>query len=301
MALLTSGCRVQWRSQPDNLVPLCKFHSITIIQFFRNGLFSQSVNCEYLHSGTKSSGWLRYWSCSVWKKLELFDALRPFKVNRTVAKRSVSYYVHIISSSWVLTKQWNTVRFATIRLKWKTAFRGQRGGNHNRRTNIKLIECVEPLERRKFFYFSGQRGIHRVNLLNIQVASSSTTTTTTTEANHFLNGRSLLQKTDELSTHISTHYTDRAVTKALIGGGGGGAYSYIRVLPDEFLLKSTVMTTDFKRNSSGRTRIYEYPPPPPPPPINALVTALYTDIIDRYNWNMVKQEHRRWFNFNCGL
>ena len=51
------------------------------------------------------------------------------------------------------------------------------------------------------------------------------------------------------------------VDKALIGGGGGGAYSYIRVLPDEFLLKSTVMTTDFKRNSSGRTRIYEYPPP----------------------------------------
>ena len=60
---------------------------------------------------------------------------------------------------------------------------------------------------------------------------------------------------------------NRTVTKALFGGG---AYSYIRVLPDEFLLKSTVMTTDFKRNSSGRTRIYEYPPPPP---INALVTA----------------------------
>ena len=45
--------------------------------------------------------------------------------------------------------------------------------------------------------------------------------------------------------------TIRAETKALIGGGGGGGYSYIRVLPDEFLLKSTVMTTDFKRNSSG--------------------------------------------------
>ena len=53
----------------------------------------------------------------------------------------------------------------------------------------------------------------------------------------------------------------RAETKAFIGGEG--AYSYIRVLPDEFLLKSTVMTTDFKRNSSGRTRIYEYTPPPP--------------------------------------
>ena len=52
----------------------------------------------------------------------------------------------------------------------------------------------------------------------------------------------------------------RDESKALIGGGG--AYSYIRVLPDEFLLKSTVMTTDFKRNSSGRTRIYEYTPPP---------------------------------------
>ena len=25
-----------WRSQPDNLVPLCKFQSITIIHFFRN-------------------------------------------------------------------------------------------------------------------------------------------------------------------------------------------------------------------------------------------------------------------------
>ena len=54
----------------------------------------------------------------------------------------------------------------------------------------------------------------------------------------------------------------RAVTKALIGGGEG-AYSYIRVLSDDFFFKSTVMTTDFKRNSAGRTRIYDYPSPPP--------------------------------------
>ena len=33
----------QWRSQPDNLVPQCKFQSIIIIHFFRNRLFSQSV------------------------------------------------------------------------------------------------------------------------------------------------------------------------------------------------------------------------------------------------------------------
>ena len=65
----------------------------------------------------------------------------------------------------------------------------------------------------------------------------------------------------------------RAETKALIGE----VHIHIRVLPDEFLLKSTVMTTDFKRNSLGRTRIYKYAPPPP---INALVTAL--SIISSY-------------------
>ena len=36
----------------------------------------------------------------------------------------------------------------------------------------------------------------------------------------------------------------RAVTRALIGGGG--VCSYIHVLPDEFLLKSTLMANDFK-------------------------------------------------------
>ena len=43
-----------------------------------------------------------------------------FHFNRIVAKRSVFYCVHIISSARVFTKQWNTVCFATIRLKWKT-------------------------------------------------------------------------------------------------------------------------------------------------------------------------------------
>ena len=56
--------------------------------------------------------------------------------------------------------------------------------------------------------------------------------------------------------------TSRGETRALIGGGGG-EYSYIRVLPDEFLLTLTLMTADFKRNSSGRTRRYEYSHPPP--------------------------------------
>ena len=36
-----------------------------------------------------------------------------------------------------------------------------------------------------------------------------------------------------------------------------GVYSYIRVLPDEFLLKSVFTRVDFKRSSLGRARIYE--------------------------------------------
>ena len=39
-----------------------------------------------------------------------------FHFSRIVAKCGVFYYVHIISSAWVFTKQWNTQRFATTRL-----------------------------------------------------------------------------------------------------------------------------------------------------------------------------------------
>ena len=70
---------------------------------------------------------------------------------------------------------------------------------------------------------------------------------------------------------MTTHAPHRGETRALIGGGGG-EYSYFLVLPDEFLLKSAVIKVNFKRNSSGRTRIYEYSCPPPP--INALVSPL---------------------------
>ena len=54
----------------------------------------------------------------------------------------------------------------------------------------------------------------------------------------------------------------RAVARALIGGGGGGGgvYSYIRVLPARLIsFEINFKTTDFKRNPSGITRIYEYP------------------------------------------
>ena len=47
------------------------------------------------------------------------------------------------------------------------------------------------------------------------------------------------------------HIVSRVVTRALVGAGG--VYLYIRVLPDEFVLKSVVIRFDFKRNSSGRT------------------------------------------------
>ena len=38
----------------------------------------------------------------------------------------------------------------------------------------------------------------------------------------------------------------RTITEALLGQGGGVECSYIRVLPDDVLLKSTVMTTEKK-------------------------------------------------------
>ena len=43
-----------------NLVPLCKFQIIIIIHFFRNCCLHSQRTRKYLHSGTKSSGWLRY-------------------------------------------------------------------------------------------------------------------------------------------------------------------------------------------------------------------------------------------------
>ena len=57
---------------------------------------------------------------------------------------------------------------------------------------------------------------------------------------------------------------------ALIGGGGG-VYSYIRVMPDEFLLKSVVFKLILKEISRAE---HEYMNIHPPPPINALATAL---------------------------
>ena len=65
----------------------------------------------------------------------------------------------------------------------------------------------------------------------------------------------------------------RAVARALIGGGGGGGvYSYIPVLVARLIsFEINLKTTDFKRNSWGITRIYEYTPLPP---INTLATTL---------------------------
>ena len=50
---------------------------------------------------------------------------------------------------------------------------------------------------------------------------------------------------------VGTSIGGRGETRALIGGGG--EYSYLRVLPSKFLLKSVVIKVNFKRNLSGRT------------------------------------------------
>ena len=61
----------------------------------------------------------------------------------------------------------------------------------------------------------------------------------------------------------------RVVARALLGGGG--VYSYIRVMPDGFLLKSVVFKLISKEISGAD---HEYMSIPPPPRINALATAL---------------------------
>ena len=51
---------------------------------------------------------------------------------------------------------------------------------------------------------------------------------------------------------------DRAVARALIGGGGVYIHIFKFCLARFFWNK-----IDFKRRQSGKTRIYEYTPPPP--------------------------------------
>ena len=71
--------------------------------------------------------------------------------------------------------------------------------------------------------------------------------------------------------YITVGFT--AVARTLIGGGGGGVYSYIHVLPDEFLLKSNSNLSIWKETSRAEHE-YMNNPPPPPTPINVLATAV---------------------------
>ena len=54
----------------------------------------------------------------------------------------------------------------------------------------------------------------------------------------------------------------RAVARALIRGGGGGAvYSYIRVMPDGFILKSVVFKLTSKEISRAEQEYMNIHPP----------------------------------------
>jgi hypothetical protein len=54
----------------------------------------------------------------------VFHILKPvFHFNRIVTYRSIFFFVEVISSTLVLRKQRSTLRFATIRLKWKTGIK----------------------------------------------------------------------------------------------------------------------------------------------------------------------------------
>jgi hypothetical protein len=66
------------------------------------------------------------WTANTEKILGSRVALSPkpvFHFNRIVTYRSIFFCVKVISSTLVVRKQRNTLRFATIRLKWKTSFK----------------------------------------------------------------------------------------------------------------------------------------------------------------------------------
>ena len=100
--------------------------------------------------------------------------------------------------------------------------RGQRGGNHLRRTNGKAISTIKPFVGRQNA-IAKQRGMNSANLLNIQVSilnTKSNTRITEVELNNndfrisnhktflprfcLMNVRSLLPKIDELSAFVSS-------------------------------------------------------------------------------------------------
>ena len=90
---------IQWRSQPENLVALWKFHIITIIHFFTNWLFSQSVKSNYMHSGTKSSGWLRYCEHPVFNNLYFDTTVTKVWISVIYMLLTAVIYIYIISFS----------------------------------------------------------------------------------------------------------------------------------------------------------------------------------------------------------
>ena len=78
-----------------------------------------------------------------------------------------------------------------------------------------------------------------------------------------------------------------------MAGGGGGVYSYIRVLPDEFLLNYFVFKFISKEISRAEHEYMNIHPPP----INALVTSLVkpaTDLVkfvdDSTTWDVLHRD-----------
>ena len=69
---------------------------------------------------------------------------------------------------------------------------------------------------------------------------------------------------ERINRAVGEALTNRAVARALIGGGGGGGvYSYIRVMPDEFLLKSVVFKLISRKISRAEHEYMNIHPPPP--------------------------------------
>ena len=76
------------------------------------------------------------------------------------------------------------------------------------------------------------------------------------------------------SLNAKIYFGIRALTRALIWGGECDIQIFIySCYAQQISFQIEKFEFDLKRNSPGRTAIYEYSPPPPP--INVLVTALF--------------------------
>jgi hypothetical protein len=118
-------------SRKDLLSPLQRTAGFTQSYFFSAFLHSAIIVCSWI-SGSRLLPLQKKKKTWRWQPNKIAFYNQPndilifkpvFHFDRIVTYCSIFFCVEVISSTLVLRKQRNTLRFATIRLKWKTGFR----------------------------------------------------------------------------------------------------------------------------------------------------------------------------------